>query len=163
MATIAIGDIHGNAAALNELLGQITCNVRDEDTVVFLGDYIDDGGNSKACVDAILAFRREVRANVVCLCRNHEDWLLRTLHDHCRHSWLLGMGAFDTIRSYSTGATQALREAVENAGPELLLAHSPLPYSVSFESIPDDHLRFLENLALYCLTADCLCVHGGLN
>ena len=51
MATIAVGDVHGNLAALDELLRQLRSAVTDGDVVVFLGDYIDRGPNSKECVD----------------------------------------------------------------------------------------------------------------
>ena len=37
MATFAIGDIHGNLAALQDLLGQIHGEVSKDDVVVFLG------------------------------------------------------------------------------------------------------------------------------
>ena len=87
MATLAIGDIHGHRPALEDLLGQIAGEVAEGDTVVFLGDYIDRGPDSKGCVDAILRFRSEVRADVVCLLGNHEDWLLRTMANHERHSF----------------------------------------------------------------------------
>src|SRR3989442_11777396 len=101
MATIAIGDIHGHAAALGDLLGQLRSEVGPDDTVVFLGDYVDRGPDTRACIDAILQFRDDVRSDIVCLCGNHEDWMLRTLRDPRRHSWLMGMEALDTIRSYS--------------------------------------------------------------
>src|SRR3954469_16939939 len=101
MATIAIGDIHGNLNALEDVLAQLRREARRDDTVVFLGDYIDRGPESKGCVDAVIGFQRDVDAQIVCLLGNHEDWLLRTLRDHRCHSWLLGMDALDTIRSYS--------------------------------------------------------------
>ena len=41
MSTIAIGDIHGNSAALDDLLDQLAGRLHPHDTVVFLGDYID--------------------------------------------------------------------------------------------------------------------------
>ncbi len=115
MATIAVGDIHGNLAALHDVLDQIHGESGRGDTIVFLGDYIDRGPDSKGCVDTVLRFQDEVEAEVVCLLGNHEDWLLRTLHDYRRHSWLLGMEAFDTIRSYSVDAVETLREALSNA------------------------------------------------
>src|SRR6185503_166787 len=116
MATIAVGDIHGNLPALDDVLEQILGESAAGDTVVFLGDYIDRGPDSRRCVESILRFQRETSAEVVCLLGNHEDWLLRTYHAHNRHSWLLGMEGFDTIRSYSIDAAEALREAVSNAG-----------------------------------------------
>ena len=162
MATIAVGDIHGNLLALNDILDQILGEGTSDDTVVFLGDYIDRGFDTKQCVDAILGFQRETTAQVVCLLGNHEDWLLRTLHDHRRHSWLLGMEAFDTIRSYSVDAAEALRDAVSNAGLGLYLRHA-LPYELFFDCVPRDHIRFFENLRLFHETPDCVCCHGGLD
>jgi hypothetical protein len=65
MATVAVGDIHGNLPALTDLLDRIRPEIGDGDTVVFLGDYIDRGPASKGCIDAILGFEREVRARVM--------------------------------------------------------------------------------------------------
>jgi serine/threonine protein phosphatase 1 len=163
MATIAVGDIHGNLEALTDILDQIHGEGGQGDTIVFLGDYIDRGPDTKGCVDAILGFQREVEAEVVCLLGNHEDWLLRTLRDHARHSWLLGREAIDTIRSYSVDAARTLREAVANAGAELYLGHRALPYESFFECVPADHIRFFESLRLYHSTADCVCTHGGVD
>lgn len=47
MSTIAIGDIHGNLTALTDLLGQIRGEVRRADTIVFLGDYMDRGPDTR--------------------------------------------------------------------------------------------------------------------
>lgn len=83
MATIVIGDIHGNIAALARLLRSI--EVSSGDTIVFLGDYIDRGRDARGCIEAILALRESSPAQVVCLQGNHEEWLLRTLTDYSRH------------------------------------------------------------------------------
>ena len=163
MSTVAIGDIHGNLLALNDLLGQIKGEVGDGDAVVFLGDYIDRGLNTRECVEAILTFQRDVEAAVICLCGNHEDWLLRTLADFRHHSWLLGMEALDTIRSYSPEAAQALRDAASEAGLALIVSRPALPYEKFFSVVPHAHLRFFESLVPYYQSADCLCVHGGVN
>src|SRR6476660_5330 len=130
MSTIAVGDIHGNLPALNDILRQLRGEIADGDTVVFLGDYIDRGPDTKGCVDAILEFQHHVSARVVCLRGNHEEWFLRTLRDDRRHAWLLGMEAFDTIRSYSAEAAQALRAAMSEAGLSLYGSQCALPYSL---------------------------------
>src|SRR5262245_874946 len=163
MATIAIGDIHGYFPALDDLLGQIGDEVQDSDTVVFLGDYIDRGPNSRECVEAILEFRRERQAEVVCVCGNHGDWFLRTLRDYRRHSWLLGMEALDTILGYSPQAAQTLRDAASAAGLELITSPPALPYDLFFNHVPGRHVRVFETLVPYQRTADCVCVHGGLD
>jgi serine/threonine protein phosphatase 1 len=163
MATIAIGDIHGNLPALHDVLGQIREELQPGDTLVFLGDYIDRGPDSKGCIDAILEFRHDTAAEVVSLKGNHEDWLLRTFHDHHRHSWLLGMEAFDTIRSYSVEAERILREAKARESATVYLERASLPYEAFFNAVPDNHLAFLRNLRLYHKSGDCVCTHGGLD
>jgi serine/threonine protein phosphatase 1 len=163
MSTIAIGDVHGNLAALDDLLSRITLEISEEDTIVFLGDYIDRGPDPKACIQRIIDFRNTVKGCVVTLLGNHEEWLLRTYEDHTRHSWLLGMEGFQTIRSYSASAAAMLREEAERAGPRLVLERTPLPYEIFFEAVPAEHLTFLTSLQPFCRTPDAVCVHGGLD
>ena len=163
MATIAIGDIHGNLAALDDLLGRLPNDIDSRDTVVFLGDYIDRGPDAKGCLDRILRFRRETRAEVVCLRGNHEDWLLRTMDDYSRHSWLMGMESFDTIRSYSTDAAIALQQAVSAGGLTLFVNRVELPYDLFFAHMPPEHVDFLRGLAVRYRGPDGICVHGGLD
>ena len=162
MATIAIGDVHGHRDALADLLLQLT-GVGSDDTVVFLGDYIDRGPDSRDCIETILAFRRDVTAHVVCLCGNHEDWMLQTMRDYRRHSWITGMEAFDTIRSYSPDAEHVLREAIAAAGLSFYLRKSTLPYEAFFDSVPAAHIEFFRNLQTFHQNDDCVCVHGGLD
>jgi serine/threonine protein phosphatase 1 len=163
MATIAVGDIHGNVLALDDLLGQLRPVVGERDVVVFLGDYIDRGPATKDCVDSLLRFREAVPAEVVCLCGNHEDWMLRTLGDYRRNSWIMGMEALDTVRSYSVEAARALREAMATAGLRLFEGDCALPYERFIEAMPAAHLRFFQELSTYHATSDCVCAHGGLD
>jgi serine/threonine protein phosphatase 1 len=162
VATFAIGDIHGNLAALDDLLTQILAELSAADTVVFLGDYIDRGSDSKGCIERILRFQKETPATVITLIGNHEDWLLRTLRDYTKHSWLLGMEAFATIESYSPDAAVVLRQAAERAGPKLITDTVRLPYESFAEAIPEEHLAFLNRLQLYHHTDHALFVHGGI-
>lgn len=163
MATIAIGDIHGNLAALHDLLAQVRAGLTGGDVVVFLGDYIDRGPDSKGCVDTILAFRDEVPASVVCLRGNHEDWMLRTARDYTRHSWLLGMEAMATIQSYSAEAAEVLRQAAAAGGLRLYMERYTLPYEAFFDAMPPEHRRFFDDLELCRQTPDCICVHAGVD
>lgn len=71
--TYAIGDIHGEVTLLRQLLALLP--YRKEDTLVFLGDYLDRGEDSLA---TILTLRELKRDHPLCifLRGNHEDaWL----------------------------------------------------------------------------------------
>ena len=163
MATIVVGDIHANLGPLNDLLGQLRSVVDEKDVVVFLGDYIDRGSDAKGCIDALLQFQEEVPARVRYLCGNHEAWLLRTLGDFRKHSWLLGMEAFETIRSYSPHGADTLRAAAAAEGPRLVLDDCALPYEEFLTHVPESHIRFLQGLLPSWRTEYGLCVHGGLD
>ena len=115
MATVAIGDIHGNLLALENLLDKVLPDLDKTDTLVFLGDYIDRGPETKRCVDLITSLRLNSEFSVVTMMGNHEEWLLATMHDYTRHSWLIGAESFDTIASYSPRAATQLRREAEEA------------------------------------------------
>jgi len=163
VTTWAIGDIHGLATALEQVLEQIRSRVAPDDTVVFVGDYIDRGPDSKGCIERILEFRQQVPARVVTLLGNHEQWLLRTRRDHTDHTWLFATDAFTTISSYSRSAAEALRRHKAEAGGELYTDRVKLPYELFFEAMPGSHLQFLDELAPFHRTPEAFLSHGGCN
>ena len=77
MAVYAIGDIHGCSVALKTLLKTIP--LTDSDTLVFLGDYVDRGFDSKGVIDQIMAISE--KHNVVTLRGNHEVMMLEARYD----------------------------------------------------------------------------------
>jgi serine/threonine protein phosphatase 1 len=53
---LAIGDIHGCITALTTLVESVA--LKDDDTIVFLGDYVDRGPDARAVVDLIIELGR---------------------------------------------------------------------------------------------------------
>lgn len=163
MATFAIGDIHGNVDALRDLLRQLHREIRPADEVVFLGDYIDRGPDSNVCIEEVLAFRDRTSATVTCLRGNHEEWMLRTMVDHAKHSWLLVMEALPTIRSYSQEAARVIAAGRASGGLALYTEQATLPYEVFFDAMPPTHHTFFHSLVLVHVTADGICAHAGID
>ena len=163
MGTIVVGDIHGNSAALYDLLNQLIPELTPDDCIVFLGDYIDRGPDTKVCIDQILQFQDTAPGTVIALMGNHEDWLLRTFRDYTRHSWVLGMEAFATISSYSPESERILRAELERAGLSLVTNRVRIPYEIFFDEVPARHLGFLQQLKPCWRTPDAFCVHGGID
>ena len=130
----AIGDIHGCAAELGSLLQQIS--PRRDDTVVFLGDYIDRGPDSKGVVDRILELKKSCR--VICLRGNHEEMFL----DFLESPESVGAGLF----VLNGGATTIASYAGPNG---------------SFE-LPENHLEFFYELQTTYETDDYFFVHAGV-
>ena len=162
MATVAVGDIHGNLSALEELLAKVMPTMGQDDVLVFLGDYIDRGPDTRGCLDRIVRLKEQAKCTVVTLLGNHEDWLLRTLRDPTSHSWILGMEAFETIASYSAHAAATIHQELERAGVRLITERVRLCYEAFFGVVPPEHLEFLKSLTLYHRTPDVVCVHGGI-
>ncbi len=76
--TFAVGDIHGDLDALFKVLSCLP-TLTQEDTIVFVGDYIDRGPKSAQVVDFVRRLPKETPAKVVCLRGNHEDAWLRVI------------------------------------------------------------------------------------
>lgn len=77
----AIGDVHGRSDLLSSLLNfvQSDANRRQQDPkVIFLGDIVDRGPDSKRCIDLVAdTLKRWPRSKL--LLGNHDYWFLRIL------------------------------------------------------------------------------------
>lgn len=133
----AIGDIHGCLDKLRKLLALIDADWA-QDTVVFMGDYIDRGPASKEVVDAVLDLRRK-HERVVCLMGNHERMFLNWL-DGREEDLFLANGGRNTLRSYGITPDDPDREA----------------------KVPPDHLEFFRSLLPFYETETHLFVHAGV-
>lgn len=99
MRTLAIGDIHGSARALEALLAFVA--PRPEDVMVTLGDYLDRGPDSRGVVEQLIGLQHS--CVLVPLLGNHEIMWRESLRDRRERSAWLGCGGQATVRSY--GAT----------------------------------------------------------
>ena len=88
-----IGDIHGCLTPLQRLLDKIAPNSDDE--LVFIGDYIDRGPQSREVVE----FARGLPGPPTFLIGNHEKMLLDYLDGKHRSLYLVN-GGEETLRSY---------------------------------------------------------------
>ncbi len=95
--TIAIGDIHGYAAALRTIVAAIA--PRACDTIVTMGDYVDRGPDSRGVLAAMIELGR--RCRLVPLLGNHDLMFLKVCegHDELFIDWL-AFGGNATLGSY---------------------------------------------------------------
>lgn len=93
MRTFVIGDVHG---CINELKKLYEILITEEnmdlskDRLIFLGDYIDRGIDSRKVVRFIRNLQKE-NDNVIALMGNHEDMLIKFYSDLCSSDcdWLI--------------------------------------------------------------------------
>jgi serine/threonine protein phosphatase 1 len=93
---IAIGDIHGCAAALRKLVELIEPTA--DDTLVMLGDAVDRGPDSRGVIDELLRLREKCR--LVSILGNHEEMMLNFLDGRPQPDDWLECGGAATIESY---------------------------------------------------------------
>lgn len=129
--TIAIGDVHGCLPALETLLGAI--RPQSDDTLIFLGDYIDRGPDSRGVIDRLIALQQECR--LIPLLGNHDAMLLEIYDGQAQLyvDWLL-FGGNATLESYET-----MRVA----------------------RIPSNHIEFLRGCPLYYEMDRYFFLHGN--
>jgi serine/threonine protein phosphatase 1 len=149
-----VGDIHGRADLLAALHAQIERDARrhqgDAPTIVYLGDYVDRGPDSKEVLDVLIGGPLPGFEHVY-LKGNHEDMMLRFLAGPPDPNWLFN-GGDATLISY--GVEVDFRHFYP-PGLETLRARLQ-------QSLPAAHRQFLEGLKLYHEEGDYLFVHAGL-
>jgi len=154
----AIGDIHGRLDLLERLLDLIAADAAQSPpehlAVIFLGDLIDRGPQSRGVVERVAAGPSPhgplAAAEWVALCGNHEDYLLTFLADtRVGPSWFKN-GGFETVRSYA-GA------AADQAEGDLAALQMAL-----LRTLPRPHLRFLSGLPVTHVEGDYFFVHAGV-
>jgi serine/threonine protein phosphatase 1 len=162
---VAIADIHGYAGLLETLLQKVVSEWQ-WDKMVFLGDYIDRGPDSKGVIELILQLRERYPGRIVCLKGNHEQWMWHAYYDPRSTSWLVGMDGLTSIRSYDAALADRFREKMRDVGPDLLLTKQgtwQLPYADFFErAMPPAHWHFFATLANYHSEPGVIFAHAGI-
>ena len=93
---IAIGDIHGEIHKLNNLLEKL--DIKPDDTIVLLGDYIDHGKHSKEVVERLIELSNFCKCEF--LMGNHEYYMLSTIKGLLDKEYFYIDGGQATIDSY---------------------------------------------------------------
>jgi serine/threonine protein phosphatase 1 len=130
----AIGDIHGCLLPLEALLSNLPI-LWGVDYLIFLGDYIDRGPDSRKVLELIIELKKSYPERVFPLKGNHE-WLFER--------YLIGLDV--NVFLYNGGAS-TLRDYLEDGDLK----------------IPKEHVNFIKSLPLFLETSSYIFVHAGLH
>lgn len=145
--TLVVGDIHGCADTLKDLILNHV-KPREGDKFIFLGDYVDRSANIVKGVDFLI----ELSKNYECvfLMGNHEEMMLRETQgrgDIYSNQVYVANGGFETLRQYF----------------RLYGVYGENHHHFHFtEHIPKDHQKFYNSLVLTHEDSKHFFVHAGV-
>ena len=151
--TFAVGDIHGDIDALEALLAKLP-PLAPDDTIVFLGDYIDRGPHSADVVARVRTLANAGACKVITLRGNHEDAWLRVI-DEGWPEFLLprNNGCLECLRSFQGRPIDSKSES---------------PDAEDFEAMsrgaffPPDVVAWMRTLLMFYEDEHAIYVHAGI-
>jgi serine/threonine protein phosphatase 1 len=152
----AIGDIHGRADLLDDLLARIADDAESvpqarSKTLIFLGDYIDRGPASSEVVETLL-FGLPAGFDARFIKGNHEAMLLGFLEGTAPLMHWLQNGGDATLESYGVDICEL--DTVSERAERLRQRFA--------KALPRAHRVFFESLELMIELGDYLFVHAGI-
>lgn len=152
----AVGDVHGRADLLDRLVALMDQDVgqsppETRPIVVFLGDYVDRGFQSREVIDLLLSHRLSGYETYF-LKGNHEAAMLQFMANPAIGPRWAEFGGVETLVSYGVRPPRARTsmEEWDRACTELRA------------SMPSEHYHFLSNLSLSVRIGDFVFVHAGM-
>ena len=130
---LVIGDIHGGLKAIHQVLER--ANVTKNDTLIFLGDFVDGWSESPAVLDFLIALQK--KQPCIFIRGNHDELLL---------DWLLGNNENIDEKLWFQHGGEATVKSYQNIDTET----------------KEKHIHFLQSLQNYYLdTENRLFIHAG--
>lgn len=140
----AVGDVHGNLGELSTLIDFISQErpITEHDLVVFIGDYIDRGPDSRGVIEYLRNFCQK-NPNTICLQGNHEEMLLSFLGLSGEHGeFYLANGGTQCLESYGIDPTMERSEIVR--------------------ALPKPDIEFIKGLSVGVIVGNYILVHAGI-
>jgi len=151
----AVGDIHGRAdllATLHDMIREDAATAaRARKVVVYLGDYVDRGPDSRRVVDMLVAEPLEGFERMH-LRGNHDAWLMDFLGDEQVGPVWMFNGGNATLLAYGAGQTEATHGKGRITALQEQLA----------ANLPASHLAFFGSLRDWHIEGDYFFVHAGV-
>ncbi len=151
----AVGDIHGRFDLLKEIQNlivadAISCPDEIRKVIIYIGDYIDRGLESRQVIDSFINNKLEGFEHIFIM-GNHEYAMLNFLDNPIAGQVWLSWGGLATMHSYGVNNNEKGRKLNLEELCEAFKA-----------AMPDSHLEFFRNLKVQHTEGDYLFVHAGI-
>lgn len=152
----ALGDLHGHYIELMELYKRMLGEGQLDpvnDTVVFVGDFVDGGPNVKELLTQLIQWEKQYP---------HWQFLLGN-HDEIMIDWIEQTGKYYSSSEWDVWIDQGGRQTIQSYFPnENFEGRSPLRMRDFAQQIPKEHLEWLKRRPLYYETDKYFFVHAGI-
>lgn len=142
-----IPDIHGCSRSLRALVEEQIVPAKD-DQLLFLGDYVDRGPDSKGVLDYVI-WLQATGYDTVTLKGNHEEFFVKSWDEE------------QTLKKFLffTQGNTSKNQWLKHGGKETLESFD----TDNLAEIPGHYIEWMRNLKLYHETGKFVLVHAGLN
>ncbi len=152
----AIGDIHGELDMLRDAIDRIERDGGSDARIVFLGDYVDRGPDSKAVIEFLMKGVAAHR-NWVCLTGNHDQMFSMFMEDYPREHVRMKLG-YHWLHQRLGGRQTLADYGVQIADDDIVLDI----HTRARNAVPRAHIDFLDSLAYSHQEEELLFVHAGI-
>ena len=146
----AVGDIHGKSMMLRSLLDGLPFT--PDDTLLFLGDYIDRGEDSCAVVEMLIDLQAQ-HEHCIFLRGNHEQMLLEARDGPPPHR-----RPFTIVPVYS----EPMQLWLQNGGSDALASYGADDPFDWWDALPETHWKFFRATQMEHITDAYHFVHAGI-
>ncbi len=154
MRTITIGDIHGGYKALVQLIEKI--DLKDDDLLIFLGDYVDGWSESYEVVDFLISLSRKRKQNnqtvPIYLRGNHDELIVKNLLSNEPHPMWLKHGGQSTIESYENRTKEEIERHFNFLQNDLLNFYERNGngfFHAGFHNLNGPHYEYFSNITYW--------------
>ncbi|MGN6514339.1 MAG: metallophosphoesterase family protein [Rhizomicrobium sp.] len=148
----AIGDIHGRSDLLDRLLMQIrreSAVFPGQVVLVFIGDYVDRGRDSKGVIDILVEARQEFQTRL--LRGNHDQSMLNFIANPNAYPAWRDIGGADTLWSYGVSPPKSADTSAYSDTRDRFV-----------KVLPPAHVEIFQILESAVEIGDYLFVHAGV-
>ncbi len=135
-----IGDVHGRLDLLEGVVRQARTRTKH---LVFLGDYVNRGPQSREVINLLIELVGDPDLQVTLLAGHHDDLFLTAIRSG-RINAFLRVGGAATVAAY-------VSKPIYDVAAQLL------------EAVPLAHVKFLESLERYALNDEYVAAHDARN
>jgi serine/threonine protein phosphatase 1 len=161
MRTIAIGDIHGGYKALLQLLDRI--DLKADDQLIFLGDYVDGWSQSFEVVDFLISLSQKQSSlkhpeyNIlekppIFLRGNHDELVLNYFKRKIKNEMWLYHGGASTVKSYDNKNQELVANHIhflENNLHNFYELNGNGFFHAGFHNLKGPHYEYYDNITYW--------------